>query len=317
MTGVGAFIDFYLGPAGRLRAKDWLLKWWVKIDDVRWAYFGREEAIFAVQVMDRLFGHRFFSARRVIIVLIATSLVMCFMVFSFVLIYTPRPIWNYLGWSAAVFWSLGNRFKRSDFLFFILTLISLAFSFSVTRIASATVARVLRSDSYVNFVGFVFLVFFQYILLCYWSPAMTFIRRDLIDIVVFPLDIWQSPWFSLRPRVIFFYGVLMHVEWGHFYDMAVHGEALLTPKSVLGFFKFDTWDFYYPNHFLLRLSAILVLIPTLTRFLLATVFVGSFFLRPLKRPIMTIWERIIDSEKPFTLLFAGGATLLMVIHAIV
>jgi hypothetical protein len=34
MTGVGAFIDFYLGPPGRLRAKDWMLKWWLKIDDV-------------------------------------------------------------------------------------------------------------------------------------------------------------------------------------------------------------------------------------------------------------------------------------------
>lgn len=314
---IGIGIDFLLGKSGQQRVKDWLETWWLRLSDVKWDNFGRKEALFALQKMDRWFGRRFLSVRRLLVVVISIFLVTGFMIFSLAFTYAPHPIWNYFGWSAGVLWSLGNRFQRSDFLFFILTLISFAFSFSVTRIASATVARLLRYDSYFNFIGLVLLLLFQYVLLCYWSPAMTFIRRDLIDIVVFPLDIWRVPWFSLWPRIVFFYYSLIHVEWGHFYNMAIHGEALLTPKSILGFVKFESWDFYYPDHFLLRLSAILVLIPTLMRFLLATVFIGSYCLRPLQRPIMLVSARIIEHEKPvFTLLFAGIAAMVKAIEQI-
>jgi hypothetical protein len=314
---IGIVIDFLLGKSGQQSVKDWLETWWFRLSDVKWGNFGRKEALFALQKMDRWFGRRFFSVRRLLVVVISTFSAVCFMIFSLVFTYTPHPIWNYLDWSVDVLWPLGNRFQRSDFLFFILTLISLAFSFSVTRIASATVARLLRSDSHFNFIGLILLLFFQYVLLCYWSPAMTSIRRDLIDCVVFPLDIWCHPCFSLWIRILFYYHYLLVVEWGSFYNMAAHGEALLTPKSMLGFFKFSSWDFYYPDHFLLRLSAILVLIPTLMRFLLAIVFIGSYCLRPFQRPIMFVSARIIEHEKPvFTLLFAGIAAMFKAIEQI-
>jgi hypothetical protein len=46
----------------------------------------------------------------------------------------------------------------------------------------------------------------------------------------------------------------------------------------------------------------------LLRGLIAIIFIISFLLQTLQRPIMTLWARIIESDKPvFTLLFAGIA----------
>ena len=63
--GVGAFIDFYIGKRGQQRVKGWLETWWLRLSYVRWGNFGREEALFAVRAIDRLFGRRLFSFRRI------------------------------------------------------------------------------------------------------------------------------------------------------------------------------------------------------------------------------------------------------------
>ena len=59
---VGAFIDFYIGKPGQRRVRDRLEMWWLRLSDVRWGNFGRGEALFAVQVMDRIFSRRIFAA---------------------------------------------------------------------------------------------------------------------------------------------------------------------------------------------------------------------------------------------------------------
>src|SRR5262245_61329132 len=63
--GFGAFIDFLIGKAGQVKAKDFLLKWWVRFDDVRWRNFGREEGIFAGHLIEKSFGRRIWSRRRI------------------------------------------------------------------------------------------------------------------------------------------------------------------------------------------------------------------------------------------------------------
>jgi len=52
-------VDFYIGKPGQRRVKDRLEMWWLRLSDVRWGNFGRGEALFAVQVMDRIFGSEF------------------------------------------------------------------------------------------------------------------------------------------------------------------------------------------------------------------------------------------------------------------
>jgi hypothetical protein len=52
------------------------------------------------------------------------------------------------------------------------------------------------------------------------------------------------------------------------------------------------------------------LISNLGRIILATIFVGSYFMQPLRIPLTTLWARIIESDKPvFTLLFGGTAAI--------
>src|SRR5215472_14409771 len=63
--GLGALIDFLIGRTGQAKAKDFLLKWWVRFDDVHWKNFGREEGLFAVQLIDRWFGKKIWSPGRI------------------------------------------------------------------------------------------------------------------------------------------------------------------------------------------------------------------------------------------------------------
>jgi hypothetical protein len=62
--GLGGLIDFLIGKAGQEKAKDLLLKWWVRFDDVHWRNFGREEGIFAGQLIEQWFGRKTWSYRR-------------------------------------------------------------------------------------------------------------------------------------------------------------------------------------------------------------------------------------------------------------
>jgi hypothetical protein len=67
MTALGGFIDFLLGNPGRAKLVTALEDWWVRFDDVSRTNFGRKEAEFAVFVLDRWFGKRFFSVRRFLV----------------------------------------------------------------------------------------------------------------------------------------------------------------------------------------------------------------------------------------------------------
>jgi hypothetical protein len=60
----GAFIDFWIGPAGQNKVRSWLETWWLRFSYVNIHSFGREEAVFAVSVIDEVFGPKFFSVRR-------------------------------------------------------------------------------------------------------------------------------------------------------------------------------------------------------------------------------------------------------------
>lgn len=73
-VALGCLIDFWIGPSGQKRLKDRMETWWFKLSDMRWHDLGREEALFAVNVMDRLFGRRLFSAQRLIVVVSCTCL---------------------------------------------------------------------------------------------------------------------------------------------------------------------------------------------------------------------------------------------------
>ena len=77
--GVGALIDqYWLGDAGQRRMRDALETWWIRFSDVRIGNFGREEALVAVRIMDKMFGRRFFSSRRLCVILVVPMAIFVF-----------------------------------------------------------------------------------------------------------------------------------------------------------------------------------------------------------------------------------------------
>jgi hypothetical protein len=163
-AGIGAFIDFYIGKSGQRRVKDCLETWWLKFSDVRWGALGREEALFAVQILNLLFGDRLFSARRMIVV----------------------SVWVFLGSLTIItVYRLGELYDLhllSPYVwiayFFLFCLATL--SVSITTFASAKVAILLTKAPYLNIVGLIFILLFQYSLIVFWYPAMETVRTDII-----------------------------------------------------------------------------------------------------------------------------------------
>jgi hypothetical protein len=158
-VGLGAFIDFYIGKAGQRRVRGWLETWWLKFSDVRWGNLRREEALFAVQVMDRLFGSRLFSARRMVVVVAATF------VFGGLLIALIT-----IDHGASFEWHA--FFDTATLIWLIFILVSFAVSFSLTRFAAISVARILTTKPSINFLGLLVLIIFQYYLLLYWIDTV-------------------------------------------------------------------------------------------------------------------------------------------------
>ena len=77
-------------------------------------------------------------------------------------------------------------------------------------------------------------------------------------------------------------------------------------------------DWEFPQIFMLHLSAFTNLLPSFIRFSIMTIFILSFLLKPLQNAIMTLWARVIESDKPvFTLVFGGAAALAKAIQEIV
>ena len=96
-------------------------------------------------------------------------------------------------------------------------------------------------------------------------------------------------------------------------------SAILKPISA-GFIGGGNYPANYPTsiEFVDHLSLLMNLIPNLVRFSITVIFIASFFLPTIQRPIMTLWARVIESDKPvFTLLFGGTAAVAKAIQEIV
>jgi hypothetical protein len=170
---VGAFIDFYIGKPGQQRVRSWLETWWLRLSYVRWVNFGREEALLAVQVIDRLFGRRLFSVRRITAVAVITSASLCVILSLY--LFNQMPIF--------VFWK--NFIKLGILFDVILIVLSVATSLSITCFAASRVASLITKAPFLNLLGFAFLLVFQYAMLAWWSPIMISTHNLIADIPLF------------------------------------------------------------------------------------------------------------------------------------
>lgn len=147
MATVGGFIDFLLGKAGRARLISALEGWWVRFDDVTRHNFGKQEASFAIGVLDRWFGRRFFSIRRV--------LVCAAIVLGWRLWFTVRATGEY--GIAAI-----SLYKNPDLVFYVISFLGLSVSISISRRIARIAVSLIHDSITSNALLFFGLLFFTY-----------------------------------------------------------------------------------------------------------------------------------------------------------
>lgn len=291
--GLGALIDFLIGRTGQERAKDFLLKWWVRFDDVRWRTFGREEGLFAGALIEKWFGRRIWSVRRIVSALAVYCLTVVLV--SIKAWITSEPLFR-----CDSVPDCELRLKTAAVAFGI-SFFGFLFSMSLTRVITFRLALLCKTSEVRNFTFFVIMLLVNYAMLTFWLPIIATIKDILVtfvatlDLRVFMLwarimsdnnsmDVWQSMIFIIRSN--------MAAIFSTFYPETLW-NIVSTPASDIGTMPVD----------------FLASFPTLLRCTLAVVFVGSFLLKPLiMRPINLIWARIVESEKPvFTVMFGGAA----------
>ena len=108
--GLGAFIDFLIGKTGQARAKDFLLKWWVRFDDVHWKNFGKEEGLFAGRLIESgsVNDYGVFVVLWLLWVLCIFILLGLFRFYlsseGHILWCSPCDSWSLVGWSLGATW---------------------------------------------------------------------------------------------------------------------------------------------------------------------------------------------------------------------
>ena len=277
--GLGAFIDFYIGPNNQKRVRDWLETWLEKFSDVRLGNFGRREALFAVGVMDRLLGRRLVSLQRMYASLSAVGIAV---VIAAVFSVDDAPWFG--------------KYSSHYILALLCSIAMFAFSVTLTRAVSMRVSSLMGASQALNFGGFIFIVLIQYAIMCSW-PQVT---QSVIGFVTtYSLTkITQEIWlYQLELWTLIFIGPISHPS---------NPIAFFTQQLYIYTTNFGTE--YGQTLFEARISNTLGLLPNLGRLLLGLIFVGSFFLRPVLNFFLTLWLRVVQSDKPiFTLVFGGIA----------
>ena len=301
---IGGFIDFYIGKDAQLCVKSWLETWWLKFSYVRWDTIGRDESRFAIEIMDRLFGGNLFSLRRWFAVSLATSIITAYVVVGGLILIGPvflkSPVADKLVWS--------SYFSRPIYVYIImfsLTMFLLALSFSVTRSASVLIGIVFYKSSQLNFFGVLLLILLQLMLIVYWVPLATLVRMSVFDILSirwYEIGWWSSVWVAKKTIGAHFIDDLQDV---------FHDASITIPVEIS---KYDAFPIIAIPH----IVALLDVISSIIRVVILMMFLCSFGVQMLRKPIEKIWLRVTESEQPvFTLLFGGVAAIAAIILAIV
>jgi hypothetical protein len=287
--GLGAFIDFLIGKAGQAKAKDFLLKWWVRFDDVQWNNFGREEGLFAGGLIDRWFGPHIFSYKR------ARSAVIVFV--SLLLTSLVREI----TFSEGIVCLLCELFPKEpvSMTFLILSFFcGFVASISFTRAITLRISRACDINRVKNFLLFSLMLVLNYLIMVY-SVRTIFAFKSSLFMVLAGFENHEALDFLDHATLV----------------AQKFSRAMTAKLSVMYPAEFWNWNTDYGDVVLVTLIN-MSYFPSIIRFAISFVFVGSFVVRPLiMRPISLVWARIIESEKPvFTVIFGAVAAVASAIN---
>jgi hypothetical protein len=306
---LGGVIDFLIGRAGQEKAKNFLFKWWVRFDDVRWRNFGREEGLFAGQLLDKWFGRKIWSSRRILSSFIILNIllgigyiikVQLTSVSSRVVITSDiqgvRPIDRiYHGLLTGWNWhSPGFNGKIIELVIWLsYVFFPFAIGISATRFFTIRLAYLCGDGEVRNCSMFLLIMIINYLVLILWFPLISTIKLYILSALISQnFSFWIFNWIFSQN-----FSHLISNIWQAIssFPSSLYPGGLRPPGSHLSADEFA--------------EGALPMFPSIFRFLLTITFLGSVVLKPLvMRPVNLVWRRIVESDKPvFTLIFGGAA----------
>jgi hypothetical protein len=313
--GVGAFIDFWIGKRAQERIRDWVETWWLKFSYVNLRNFGREEAVFALAIIDHLFGQRFLSPRRFVTAAIIASVVIA--------IFYVQASSFAAKHGVLAGWGLSGD-TPVDLVIFAIDVVGLSISITITRFIVHRTTLI--SMSRVNLLVFSVMLLIQYFAMVFWTPIPAYISMEVRNLAITEFrEGWTDSYVTHN------YSTDTYTT--HPYATASPGFRNFYLNGVT-FFPYHSYNPLYCNisvsysdvDELIPLISVypdpscsgraLGMISAFSRLGLAVLFVCSYLLKPTQRIMLSLWARIVESEKPiFTLLFAGGAAAAKAIEA--
>jgi hypothetical protein len=311
-AAVGAAIDFLLRKGEKERLNDWLIRWWVRFEDVKWTNFGRKDAEFAIGILDRYAGARLWSWKRWRFTLsvgaFAAIVSLVWSAYGLYLIASVKVNGTAIGLPPDMLKQVLSSFNYEGF---ILMTMGFALSISVTRLISTAAAR--RSDGKLE-------------------TALTF--SVVLALHLFLFVVWTNFVLAALYDFLEFLSRLRHQD----PSSALGGAWAGTTVSILGHFVRDPLGSVTPYRVFSDARAIVSVAadPTLSedvrrtiisvfsytaaremfahildwlsfglRITIALVVLGSLMIGTIIKPLISrAWEGAIESRKPlFTLLF--------------
>ena len=180
---MGAFIDFWLGKRGEERFRGWLETWWLRLSYVRWGTLGRDEALFAVQVIERLFGRRLLSIRRFASTAAIIFSSFCLVAVHYVIEGLPIP-WDIMG-------------ELNNLLWLVLLFLFTSVSLSITHFAAVQAGKFLNKRPYLNLIGIIFVLYLQYLVFRCSFISMEGIQISLAANMEYFIKNWHAMTLSI------------------------------------------------------------------------------------------------------------------------
>ena len=295
-AGIGALIDFYIGKDGQKKTKLYLEEWWYRLSYMSLTFIGKEELKNTIAILDALFGVPFFSRRRWRSAVVFKILSLCIYpgLYCLVSLLDGIPIRS------------GQSIQ--NFLDVVADIIFINISVSITRAIITRSIRLFSADVYVNMSITIALFMLQFIVLTYALPITFSIMQSIsssVPTAVFMMALGES--FSSIIN-----GIMQTVGYSFHLQADVYLIDLNPVTRFIGIFSFPTHPFAVMNHhreFVPNLSLSRyfdTLFVNIGRWVLAFMFFISYLVVLAWPKFLTLWARVIESDKPvFTILGTG------------
>lgn len=314
LAAIGGLIDFYMRKGEKKKLIDWMIAWWIRFDDVKWSNFGRKEAEVVVRTLDRHAGDSLISVRRWIF-----SIGVCALVYLGVVIWLATSVFL-IGDTWHHIFSYMERALTSEGALIRVTITTIAFalSLSLTRFIAALSAR-LSVNAIATALSFGVLLIIHLVLFAIWTNIVVSRSIDgiydgltpgpdgFIDSLIRQFGnmegdlrtlgsniMWSENWFGIS----WTFQNLLYEFWNG--DPKTESPGVMTVLTGAAF------------------NFVMDLISNGLRILYAVVFLASFLISPIVKPIISrTWEALIESNKPiFTMILGAIGTGLGVFHVL-